>query len=70
MWYYVTKLPWRDEDALPQVRFKAAHIHPESHAEPRSGTLVYGWIEPYEKLDAETVKRFGLIEGEGAHEKI
>ena len=65
MWYYLTRLPWRDKDALPPVELKAAKLHANAVPEQRSGAPVYGWVETYEPLESAEIERYGLIEGDG-----
>lgn len=65
MWYYLTRMPGRDADAIPPVSIKASKAHVNGHREPRSGAIVYGWIEVLEPLDEATQRKYGLIEGDG-----
>ena len=63
-WYYVTRLPWHDEKAIPSVEIMSAHIHANTIRDTKSGQLIYGWIETTEPLNEQMIKEYGLIEGE------
>ena len=67
-WYYLTRNPWREADALPSVNTLGAKLHYNPVREPISGELVYGWIETAEELKPEMIKEYGLVPGNIIHE--